>query len=103
MALDGPVPGPINLGNPAEFTILELAQQVIELTGSSSKVVFAPLPSDDPLQRRPDISLAREKLQWEPKVQLREGLARTIEYFEALLGGHPTEPARPAVAGAAWG
>ncbi|MEO8653044.1 MAG: SDR family NAD-dependent epimerase/dehydratase, partial [Ramlibacter sp.] len=87
MSLDGPIPGPINLGNPAEFTILALAEQVIDLTGSSSKLVYAPLPADDPQQRKPDISLAREKLQWEPTVQLREGLGRTIEYFDALLKG----------------
>jgi UDP-glucuronate decarboxylase len=85
MALDGPVPGPINLGNPAEFTILELAEQVIDLTGSASKLVFERLPADDPLQRRPDITVARETLRWEPLVQLRVGLARTIDYFEKLL------------------
>jgi UDP-glucuronate decarboxylase len=75
--------GPVNLGNTHEFTILELANQVIELTGSSSKIVREPLPQDDPLQRKPDISLAREKLGWEPKISLKEGLARTIEYFKA--------------------
>ena len=76
---------PINVGNPAEFTIRELAELTIELTGSSSKLVFNPLPQDDPLQRRPDISRAKELLDWEPKVQLREGLHKTITYFEALL------------------
>ena len=75
--------GPVNLGNTHEFTILKLANQVIELTGSSSKIVREPLPQDDPLQRKPDISLAREKLGWEPKISLKEGLARTIEYFKA--------------------
>ncbi len=85
MALGEPTPGPINLGNPHEFTIRELAELVVDLTGSTSELVFEPLPSDDPQQRRPDIGLARKQLGWEPKVQLREGLARTIEYFEELL------------------
>jgi UDP-glucuronate decarboxylase len=75
--------GPVNLGNTHEFTIMELANQVIELTGSTSTIVREPLPQDDPLQRKPDISLAREKLGWEPKISLKEGLARTIEYFKA--------------------
>jgi UDP-glucuronate decarboxylase len=79
------VTGPINLGNPNEFTILELAKAVIELTGSSSEIINKALPSDDPKQRQPDISYAKEKLQWEPKVQLREGLTKTISYFEKLL------------------
>jgi len=74
--------GPMNIGNPREFTILELAQTVIDMTGSSSKIIFQPLPEDDPMQRRPDISLAEQKLQWGPKVELREGLARTIDYFK---------------------
>jgi UDP-glucuronate decarboxylase len=79
-------PGPINLGNPGEFTIRQLAEMVIELTGAKSKLVFRPLPSDDPMQRQPDISRAREYLNnWEPKVQLREGLGKTIEYFDRLL------------------
>ena len=78
-------PGPVNLGNPNEFTIKELAEQVLDLTGSKSQLVNNPLPQDDPRQRQPDISLAREKLDWEPKTQLRGGLAKTIEYFEALL------------------
>lgn len=73
--------GPVNIGNPVEFTILELAQQVIDLTASKSKIIYQPLPSDDPLQRKPDITLAKKELQWEPKVQLREGLQKTIEYF----------------------
>ncbi|MGE0083624.1 MAG: UDP-glucuronic acid decarboxylase family protein [Desulfococcaceae bacterium] len=77
--------GPVNLGNPGEFTILELAEKVIGLTGSRSELVFRPLPADDPRQRRPDISLAREKLGWEPKVSLEEGLKSTIAYFDSLL------------------
>lgn len=77
--------GPVNIGNPGEFTILELAQQVIELTGSKSKIVHQPLPQDDPMQRRPDISLAKSELDWEPKVQLKEGLQKTIEYFDKIL------------------
>ena len=77
-------PGPINLGNPHEFTIRQLAEMVIELTGASSKLVFKPLPSDDPMQRRPDIGRAREALGWEPTVQLEAGLARTIGYFEKM-------------------
>ena len=78
--------GPVNLGNPAEFTILELAEQVIRLTGSASGVVHEPLPQDDPMQRRPDISLASEKLSWEPMVPLEEGLAQTISYFQSEIG-----------------
>jgi UDP-glucuronate decarboxylase len=77
--------GPVNVGNPGEFTILRLAEEVIALTGSKSKIVKNPLPSDDPRQRQPDITLARKELGWEPKVQLREGLTKTIAYFEALL------------------
>jgi UDP-glucuronate decarboxylase len=77
--------GPLNLGNPVEFTIKELAQKVIDLTGSSSKMITKPLPSDDPTQRQPDITLAREKLNWEPEVGLEQGLKRTIAYFEEKL------------------
>ncbi len=77
--------GPVNLGNPGEFTIMELAQKVIELTGSSSKIERLPLPPDDPTQRRPDISLAKEKLNWEPTIMLNEGLVKTIAYFDAQL------------------
>jgi len=73
--------GPVNVGNPFEFSILELAQLVVELTKSKSKIVFQPLPSDDPMQRKPDIELAKSTLGWEPKIQLREGLIKTIEYF----------------------
>ncbi|MEM0326378.1 MAG: UDP-glucuronic acid decarboxylase family protein, partial [Desulfurococcaceae archaeon] len=85
--MDSPdeVTGPMNLGNPAEFTILELAEKVIELTGSPSQIVFKPLPQDDPKQRQPDISLANRVLGWEPRVSLEEGLKHTIEHFEALL------------------
>ena len=79
--------GPVNLGNPAEFTILELAQKVIELTGSRSPIVFKPLPSDDPVQRQPDIALARERLEWKPTVPLENGLRRTIAYFVETAGG----------------
>ena len=77
--------GPVNLGNPSEFTIRELAEKVIELTGSRSQLVFEPLPSDDPTQRCPDISLAKTELGWEPTVPLAEGLGKTIAYFENLL------------------
>ena len=80
-------PGPINLGNPHEFTIRQLAEMVIKLTGASSKLVFKPLPADDPMQRKPDISRARKVLGWEPTVQLEAGLGKTIGYFEKLLGG----------------
>lgn len=79
------ITGPINLGNPGEFTIRELAERVIELTGSSSKLVFRPLPQDDPRQRQPDITKAREILEWEPKIALDQGLQKTIAYFEELL------------------
>ncbi len=77
--------GPVNVGNPGEFTIKELAEKVIELTGSKSELVYQALPSDDPMQRQPDISLAKEKLKWEPKVKLEEGLIKTIEYFRKKL------------------
>jgi UDP-glucuronate decarboxylase len=87
MASPDEVTGPINIGNPGEFTMLELAENVIELTGSQSKLVFEPLPADDPKQRQPDITQAKEKLGWEPKVALREGLSKTIEYFDGLLKG----------------
>ena len=77
--------GPINLGNPDEFSILELAQMIIKMTDSKSKIVFKPLPSDDPTQRQPDISLARKHLDWEPKIKLDEGLKKTVDYFDDLL------------------
>lgn len=81
------ITGPINIGNPCEFTILELAQKAIELTGSKSKIIYMPLPQDDPMQRKPIITQANEKLDWEPKVTLDEGLIKTIGYFEKLLKG----------------
>lgn len=84
MELEENFPGPINMGNPTEFTILELAENVIRLTKSKSKVVFKVLPQDDPMQRKPNIELARKKLGWEPKIQLEEGLIKTIEYFSKL-------------------
>lgn len=77
--------GPVNIGNPSEFTMLELANLVLELTNSKSELRFDPLPADDPKQRRPDISLARQKLSWEPTTQLRDGLIQTIAYFEELI------------------
>lgn len=77
--------GPVNIGNPNEFTMLELAEKVIKLTGTKSKIVFEPLPADDPMQRQPNISLAKEKLNWEPKIQLEEGLMRTIEFFKTIV------------------
>lgn len=83
--MDGDHPGPINIGNPNEFTMLELAEQIIDLTGSSSKISHLPLPQDDPKQRQPDISLAKTELDWEPKTELREGLTSTIAYFEKEL------------------
>jgi UDP-glucuronate decarboxylase len=85
MDKDGDLPGPINLGNPGEFTIRQLAEQVIDLTGAKSKLVFQPLPSDDPKQRQPNITKAKAELGWEPKIPLREGLTRTIAYFDGLL------------------
>ncbi|HEV7391783.1 MAG TPA: UDP-glucuronic acid decarboxylase family protein, partial [Burkholderiales bacterium] len=84
MARDDEFTGPVNIGNPHEFTILELARKVIELTSSTSELVFKPLPSDDPLQRKPDISLAKAELGWQPRVQLEQGLKNTIEYFRKL-------------------
>jgi len=77
--------GPVNIGNPNEFTILQLAQQVIELTNSKSKIIRMPLPSDDPMQRQPNIELAKKMLDWEPKIQLKEGLVKTIDYFAATI------------------
>ena len=77
--------GPVNIGNPNEFTILQLAEQVIELTNSKSKIVRMPLPPDDPTQRQPNISLAKKELDWEPKIQLKEGLLKTIDYFATIV------------------
>ena len=77
--------GPVNLGNPTEFTVLQLAKNIIELTNSSSKIVYEELPKDDPTQRRPDISMAKEILGWNPEIQLQEGLEKTIEYFRGIM------------------
>ena len=85
------VTGPVNLGNPVEFTIRQLAETVIALTGSSSKIVCRPLPEDDPRQRCPDISLAKKLLTWEPRIQLQDGLVKTIDYFERLLKSVPKD------------
>jgi UDP-glucuronate decarboxylase len=85
MHQDGDLPGPLNLGNPGEFTIKQLAESVIALTGAKSKLVYRPLPSDDPKQRQPDIAKAKALLAWTPKVQLKDGLTRTIAYFDDLL------------------
>lgn len=94
MATPDEVTGPVNLGNPGEFTILELAQKVIDKTGSRSRIEFRPLPENDPTQRQPDIGRARELLGWEPKVPLDEGLVRTIAYFDELLRESPEAAAR---------
>jgi UDP-glucuronate decarboxylase len=85
------VTGPINLGNPVEFTMLELAEQVLKLTGSKSRLVFKDLPADDPKRRRPDISLAERELGWKPRVPLAEGLAKAVTYFDALLREAPRD------------
>lgn len=85
MDTDDKITGPINIGNPEEFTIHQLAETVVRMIGSKSKIVYHPLPSDDPLQRKPDISKARQLLGWEPKIKLEEGLMKTIEYFRNLL------------------
>ena len=77
--------GPVNIGNPNEFSILELSEKVIALTGSKSKIIHRPLPEDDPLQRQPDITLARDRLGWEPQTQLEDGLKRTIDYFKGEI------------------
>jgi len=85
MASDASVTGPINLGNPSEFTMLELAEKVITLTETTSKITFKPLPQDDPRQRQPDISLAKSALDWSPTVTLEDGLKETIAYFRKRL------------------
>ena len=77
--------GPVNIGNPSERTILEFAKLIIDMTGSKSKIVYKPLPSDDPIKRKPDISIAKEKLNWEPTVDIKDGISKTIEYFEQKL------------------
>lgn len=87
-------PGPVNIGNPAEVTVRDLAQLIIDLTGSSSKLVFAPLPPDDPTQRRPDVSAAAQLFGWQPGVQLRDGLRKTIAYFDGLLSAGEFLPLR---------
>jgi len=87
MATGDECTGPMNLGNPREFTIRELAERVVAMTGSKSKIVYRPLPSDNPTQRQPDIRLARETLEWEPRGALEEGLGKTIAYFEGLASG----------------
>ena len=89
MATEDDVTGPINIGNPGEFTILQLAETIIDLTGSKSKIIHMTLPGDDPRQRRPDISKAKELLNWEPVTPLREGLKKTIAYFDDLLKNDP--------------
>jgi UDP-glucuronate decarboxylase len=76
--------GPLNLGNPGEFTIRQLAELVLELTGSSSQIIYEPLPADDPTRRRPDITLAKQQLHWEPTIALREGLKQTIDWFRSI-------------------
>ena len=85
MASRAKLTGPVNLGNPTEFTIKELAQEIITITGSRSKIEFKPLPQDDPMQRQPEISMAKQELNWQPLVPLKEGLIKTIEYFDDLL------------------
>jgi len=88
MNKDG-ITGPINIGNPNEFTIKELAEAVVRITDSGSKVVYQDLPSDDPKQRQPDITMAKQELGWEPNIQLNEGLAKTIDYFRDLMRVEP--------------
>jgi UDP-glucuronate decarboxylase len=85
MDTDDAITGPINIGNPKEFSILELAEKIINLSGSSSEIIFKPLPADDPKQRKPDISLAKKQLNWEPNIRLEDGLLRTIEYFRSVV------------------
>ena len=86
MNTDSDFIGPVNIGNPIEFTMVELAENILDITNSKSKLIYLPLPKDDPKQRKPDISLAKEKLSgWEPKIQLKEGLVKTIAYFESLI------------------
>jgi UDP-glucuronate decarboxylase len=89
MNAPGELVSPMNLGNPEEFTILELAELTLELTGSRSELIFLPLPSDDPTQRCPDITLAKRQLGWQPRVPLRAGLGKTIDYFDSLLRAGP--------------
>jgi UDP-glucuronate decarboxylase len=84
MELESDFIGPVNLGNPVEFSICELAELVLELTGSKSKLVYEPLPTDDPVRRRPDITLAKRHLSWNPRISLRDGLAQTIAWFRSI-------------------
>ena len=84
MDTDNSTTGPMNIGNPGEFTMTELATKIIQLTGSNSKVVKGPLPQDDPMHRRPDITMAKAVLGWEPRIQLAEGLQKTIDYFKSI-------------------
>lgn len=83
--------GPVNLGNPEEHTILEFAERILELTGSRSRMVLRPLPADDPKRRNPDITLARQALDWQPRISLREGLQQTIAYYRNLLAESPSQ------------
>jgi UDP-glucuronate decarboxylase len=83
--IDSDLEGPVNLGNPHEFSVLELAKKILAKTGSSSKIIYLPLPGDDPTQRQPDITLAKEKLNWQPTIELDEGLEKTILYFQTKL------------------
>jgi len=85
MATSDDFTGPVNIGNPGEFTMLELAQKIIDQTGSKSNIIYMPLPADDPMQRKPDISLAKKVLGWEPKIGLDEGLEKTIAYFKTII------------------
>jgi UDP-glucuronate decarboxylase len=85
MAYDGTLPTPVNIGNPGEFSMLELAEKVIQMTGTTSKIVFQDLPQDDPKQRKPDIAKAKELLDWEPTIRLEEGLQKTIDYFRSIV------------------
>ena len=85
MNTDDKFTGPVNIGNPGEFTIKQLAEKVIDMTGSKSKIIYQPLPGDDPVRRKPDITLAKEKLNWQPEINLEQGLAKTIAYFDELL------------------
>src|SRR5687767_12641124 len=100
MAAPDDITGPMNLGNPVETSVAELAQIIIELTGSRSKIEHRPLPVDDPIQRCPDISQAKALLDWEPKTPLRPGLQRTIAYFDELLGARSTAGKRKPAAAA---
>ncbi len=97
LCLDGGLPGPLNLGSPEEFSVLELAKLILRLTASSSKIVFRPLPAGDPLRRCPDISRARQLIDWTPSVPLEQGLAKTMRHFRRLLNGPRVEPAPSAV------